>query len=75
LTERLNLQFRFEAFNVFNHPNFGDPYGGYPLNSPLFGVSTLSLANSLSSFGGQGQSSIYQIGGPRSLQFGLRLAF
>lgn len=25
LTERMNVQFRTEAFDVFNHPNFGNP--------------------------------------------------
>ncbi|MGB2628414.1 MAG: TonB-dependent receptor, partial [Candidatus Acidiferrum sp.] len=26
--ERLNMQFRAEFFNIFNHPNFANPYGG-----------------------------------------------
>lgn len=25
ITERVNLQFRADAFDVFNHPNFGNP--------------------------------------------------
>jgi hypothetical protein len=26
LTERLNMELRFEAYNLFNHPNFANPY-------------------------------------------------
>jgi hypothetical protein len=36
LTERQRLQFRAEAFNLFNHANLGSP--GTSLNSPSFGV-------------------------------------
>jgi hypothetical protein len=72
LTERVNLQFRAEAFNLFNHPNFGDPIGD--LNLPLFGQSTTMLGRSLGS-GGVGFNPLYQIGGPRSIQFALKLQF
>ena len=37
LTERFNLQFRAEVFDIFNHPNFGNPTN--TLNA-AFGVIT-----------------------------------
>jgi hypothetical protein len=38
-TERLNAQLRFEVFNVFNRPRYGQP--GSSLSSPAtFGLST-----------------------------------
>ena len=74
LTERLRLRFRAEFFNIFNHPNFGSPTN--ILTSPLFGRSTQTLANSLGSGGANGGlNPLYQIGGPRSIQFALKLQF
>ena len=68
ITERLKLQFRAEAFNVFNHPNFGfvDPI----LGDPTFGQTTNTLATSPGIL-----SSLYQMGGPRSMQFALKIVF
>jgi hypothetical protein len=74
VTEQVRLGFRAEVFNVFNHPNFGNPNN--TLTSPLFGRSTQTLANSLGSGGANGGlNPLYQIGGPRSVQFGLKLQF
>jgi len=74
LTERLNLRFRAEFFNIFNHPNFGPPNNS--LTDPLFGHSTQTLASSLGSGGANGGfNPLYQIGGPRSIQLALKLQF
>jgi Carboxypeptidase regulatory-like domain/TonB dependent receptor-like, beta-barrel len=80
ITERVSLLFRLEAFNIFNHSNFGDPGaqsdGTNHLSSPNFGLSTQVLSNSLGTGGADGGfSSLYQIGAPRSLQFALKLRF
>lgn len=68
LSERLHLQFRAEAFNIFNHPNFG--YVDPTLTDANFGQATMMLNQSLGTVASQ-----YQQGGPRSMQFSLRLAF
>lgn len=74
LTESFKLQFRAEIFNLLNHPNFGQPTGD--LANSQFGVSTQMLGQSLDQNpGGGGFSALYQIGGPRSAQFALKLFF
>ena len=74
LPERMGLRFRAEFFNLFNHPNFGNPNN--TLTSPLFGQSTQTLASSLGSGGANGGfNPLYQIGGPRSIHLALKLQF
>ena len=74
LTERMQLRFRGEFFNIFNHPNFGPPVGD--LTSSQFGYSTATLNSSLGSGGANGGlNPLYQIGGPRSIQLAVKLQF
>jgi outer membrane receptor protein involved in Fe transport len=68
LTERLGLQARVDAFNVFNYPNFDNPVG--ITRDANFGRSTQMLASGLG-----GLSALYQVGGPRSMQVALKLVF
>jgi carboxypeptidase family protein len=74
ISERCSVQLRGEFFNILNHPNFGPPTNA--LSSALFGRSTQTLAASLGSGGSAGGfNPLYQIGGPRSIQVGLKLQF
>jgi hypothetical protein len=66
--ERVHLQFEVESFNLLNHPNFG--YIDPSLSDELFGQATKMLNQS---FGPSG--SLYQQGGPRSVQFSFKIAF
>jgi len=69
ITERLNLQFRADAFNLFNHPNFTNP-AAFLSGGPSYLLSQQTL-----NIGLGGLNPLFQEGGPRSLQLSLRLAF
>jgi hypothetical protein len=66
--DHLHMQFRAETFNLTNHPNFG--FIDHTLNTAQFGQVTRSLSQSLST-----ENALYQQGGPRSMQFALKLLF
>jgi hypothetical protein len=69
LVEGVNLQFRADAFNALNHPNFANP-AGFPELGNAYLQSSQMLNQSLG-----GLNSLFQEGGPRSLQLSLKLTF
>lgn len=71
LGESLALDFRAEAFNVFNTPNFANPTG--VMTSGNFGRSVGNLNTGLA--GASGQNPLFVVGGPRSVQLALKLQF
>jgi hypothetical protein len=82
LRESVTLQFRAEIFNLLNHPNFGAPSSLLTFSPPLlgfpqFGRSAEMLGRQLGggNLKGGGLDPVYQFGGPRSMQFALRLVF
>ena len=63
ITESLRFQFRAEAFDVFNHANFGQPGRIAQVGSTTFGV----ISNTRFPTGDSGSS--------RQIQFALKLIF
>jgi len=72
LSERAALYARVEYFNVFNHPKFYFPHRSARPYNGGFGLVTSSLASGLY-VGSTTLNPLYQIGGPRSAQFTLKL--
>lgn len=62
------------GFNLLNHPNFSNPRNN-SLGTPLFGIATQMANAGLGGVYGAGTTSLYESGGPRSMQLSLRLEF
>jgi hypothetical protein len=61
-------------FNANNHPNFGNPAGMYN-TATTFGVPTAMFGRSLNSASAGSFNALYQVGGPASIRFSLKVPF
>jgi hypothetical protein len=72
--EHFRAQFRAEFFNIFNHPNFANPYGGqngFGLNDP----SASSFGCGCATPDVAAANPVIGSGGSRAVQLGLKLIF
>jgi hypothetical protein len=72
--ERFGAQFRIEFFNILNHPNFANPFGGqngWAHNDP----STGSFGCSCATPDVAASNPVIGSGGSRAIQLGLKLTF
>jgi hypothetical protein len=75
LPRHLGLSVRLEAFNIFNHPNFGLPYASLA-SQTQFGRAQTTYGASLGAGGpATGLNPLFQVGGPRSTQLSARVTF
>ena len=80
LSERVKMQLRFEAYNLFNHPNFANPYLPVFIADPFVNGSTAAGSGvghyALTSTGDVGIGYPFLgSGGPRNLQIAAKFTF
>jgi hypothetical protein len=76
IRDKATIEFRVEAFNIFNHPNFANPAGfNNFVGAPEFGQSLSMFGFGLSGGAPGLVSPLFATGGPRDLQLALRLEF
>jgi hypothetical protein len=80
LTERLVMQLRFEAYNLFNHPNFANPYlPNFIADAAPHGFETTGRSSGFYNLSATGDVGIgYPFlgsGGPRGLQIAAKFTF